>query len=123
MRSLKGSTTTLLGCFPGGTRNPTQPDDPSVVADGGNYSDVMVAGMLKTVNDNVLNQICMVFLINVLPPNLQSKVLEKKSTTMKEFTMEAAEYQRFLVNKTQPAGSPQKPRVLTIDEGVKSMSS
>ena len=65
----------------------------------------------------------MVFLINVLPPNLQSKVLEKKSTTMKEFTMEAAEYQRFLVNKTQPAGSPQKPRVLTINEGVKSMSS
>ena len=72
--------------------------------------------MLKAVHINVLNLMCMAFLNNFLPPDLRSKVLEKKRTTMKECTMEAAKYQRFLLDR--PVGAPLKPRVLSVDEDV-----
>ena len=75
----------------------------------------MVATMLKAVHINVLNLKCMAS-SNFLPPDLRSKVLEKKRTTMKECTMEAAKYQRFLLDR--PVGAPLKPRVLSVDEDV-----
>ena len=37
---------------------------------------------------------------------------------MKECTMEAAKYQRFLLDKNRPVGAPLKPRVLSVDEDV-----
>ena len=77
----------------------------------------MVATMLKAVHINVLNLKCMAS-SNFLPPDLRSKVLEKKRTTMKECTMEAAKYQRFLLDKNRPVGAPLKPRVLSVDEDV-----
>ena len=40
--------------------------------------------MLKAAHTNVVDQFTMAFLINFLPPNLRTKVLESKPTTMKQ---------------------------------------
>lgn len=47
-----------------------QPNQQMVVADGGDYTNLQVNTMLKAAHDNVIDQICMAFLVNVLPPNL-----------------------------------------------------
>ena len=83
-----------------------QPDAPTVVANGGDYTNAMVNMGYQTVHDNVHNQICMAFLINFLPGELRSKLLEKKPTTIKECLDEAVEYQRFLKDKNWPMGTP-----------------
>ena len=59
----------------------------------------------------------MAFLINFLPPNLQTKVLESKPTTMKECVYNAHEIQRMIRDKSRPVGSTtQKAKVFAVEE-------
>ena len=59
----------------------------------------------------------MAFLVNFLPPNLRSKVMEKKPTTMKECVKEAIAAQRAARDKSRPVGAPIKTWVLAVEEG------
>ena len=76
----------------------------------------MVNNGYQFVHNNVLNQICMAFLVNFLSPELRNKVMEKKHTTMAESAKLTAEAQRLLQEKNWPLGSTAKPRVLAIQE-------
>ena len=54
----------------------TQPDTQMVVADREHYTMAMVNTMLKATHKNVVDQVTMAFMVNFLPPNLRTKVME-----------------------------------------------
>ena len=87
------------------------------MADSGDYGDAMVNNGYQFVHNNVLNQICMAFLVNFLSAELRNKVMEKKPTTMAESVEIAAEAQRLLKDKNEPLASITIPKVLASHEG------
>ena len=88
-----------------------------MVADGRDYTNVMVNTGYQLVHVNVLDHICMTFLVNFLLPEPRNKVMEKKPTTMAESVEIAAEAQRLLKDKNKPLGSITIPKVLASHEG------
>lgn len=66
------------------------------------------------IHDNLLDPICIAFMVHLLPSKLRSKVMEKKPMTMAESTKYAAEMQRLLRDKNRPLGATAKPLVLAI---------
>ena len=94
----------------------SQPDAQTIVANGGVYTDAQVNAMLKAAHTNVMDQFTMAFLINFLAPNLRTKVLESKPTTMKQCVYNAREIQRMIRDKVRPVGSTsQKAKVFSIE--------
>ena len=87
MESLNSLLGDVMEAFQVVTDTLMQPDMQSVVADGGHYTDAQVNAMLKAAHKNVVDQFTMAFLINFLLPNLRTKVLESKPTSMKSTTL------------------------------------
>ena len=54
----------------------------------GNYTAAQCNIAYQVIHDNLLDQICMAFMVNFLPPELRNKVMDKKPTMMAE----SAEY-------------------------------
>ena len=65
---------------------------------------------------NVVDQFTMAFLINFLPPNLRTKVLESNPTTMKQCVYNAHEIQRMIWDKTRVGSTTQKAKVFAVEE-------
>ena len=86
------------------------------MANGGAYTDAQVNAMLKAAHKNVIDQICMAFLVDFLPPDLRSKILEKKPAMMRDCTEAAADHQRIILDINCPLGSNPKPQILAVDE-------
>ena len=62
-------------------------------------------GREKTVHENVLNKICMAFMTQLLPPEIQAKILEKNPITMAQSSEYAAGAQRLIRDKSRPIGN------------------
>ena len=92
-----------------------QPDEQTVAANGGVYGDAQVNAMLKATHNNIIDQIFIAFLVHFLPPNLLSKVQEKKPASMRDCVENAAEHQRIILNQNQPMGSNPQPRILAVE--------
>ena len=73
--------------------------------------------MLKAAHKNFVDHITMAFVVNFLPPDLPSKVMNKKPATKKECVSTAHEAQRINRDKAQPVGATAKTRVLAVEEG------
>ena len=86
------------------------------MANGGAYTDAQVNAMLKAAHKNIIDQICMAFLVDFLPPDLRSKILEKKPAMMRDCTEAAADHQRIILDINCPLGSNPKPQILAVDE-------
>ena len=95
-----------------------QPDQQTVVADGGDFTDAQVNSMLQASHDNVIDQMCMAFLVNFLPLNLRTKVIEKKLNTIKECITEAAKCQRLVLDKSRPVEAQTRTNVFTIPRSL-----
>ena len=72
--------------------------------------------MLKAAHKNVVDQFTMAFLVNFLPPNLRTKVLESKPANMKQCVYNAHEIQRMIRDKSRPVGVSHKAKVLAVEE-------
>ena len=59
----------------------------------GNYTAHQCHTREKQIHKNVLNQICMAFMTQLLPPEIKTKVLGKYPTTMAQSAEYAAEAQ------------------------------
>ena len=77
----------------------------------------MVNNMLKAAHKNFVDHITMAFVVNFLPPDLPSKIMNKKPATKKECVSTAHEAQRINRDKAQPVGATAKTRVLAVEEG------
>ena len=91
-----------------------KPDRPP---DGLYTADQCHQNFLK-VQQETLNQICMSFMVNLLPPELRAEVIKKKPNSMASIAETARQSQRILQDKTRPLGTDQvsnnKLRVLAV---------
>ena len=71
----------------------------------GNYTAEQCHAREKTVQENVLNKICMAFMTQLLPPEIRAKVLEKSPTTMAQSSEYTAEAQQLIRDKSRPMGN------------------
>jgi hypothetical protein len=115
MDNLDAFTADVMDAFRVVRNTIPQPDPATTIAQGQDYTDAGVTTMLKTVHNNVLNQICMAFLVNLLPANIRTRVLESKPTTMKECVENAAEVQRHLRDRNRPVGLSNKPQIRALE--------
>ena len=91
-----------------------KPDQPS----DGNYTAKQCHTNYLKIQNKVLDQMCMAFMVHLLPPKLRSEVIQKKPRSMAQSSKFAQETQCILRDKTRPLGSQMnpKPRVLAIHE-------
>ena len=115
--SLDSLTNDVTEAFQVVTDTLTQPDNQTIVAEGGAYTDAQVKAMLKAAHENVVEQFTMAFMINFMPPNLRTKVLEAKPTTLKTAVDKAAEIQCMIKDKSRAVGhSASKTKILVVEE-------